>query len=54
MDAGDFLVIFGESICVHLAIMHNFPIKEPRSTQEDMASIHGHNIYVILVSLPNG
>jgi len=53
---GDFLMIFGEGVSVQTAIMHNSSIKEPRTSQKDVTSIHGHNITpsLVLVVLPNG
>ena len=54
-NESDFPVIIGESICVHAAIMHDCPRKEPRSSKEDVTSIHGHHIPpdIIFVVLPN-
>ena len=52
---GDFLVAFGEGISVQMTIMHHTSIKQPWMSQEDMTSIHGHNItpYPILIILAN-
>jgi len=52
---GDFLVVFGEGICIHAAIMHDSPIKEPRAPQKDMKSVHGDNVTpnLILICLAN-
>jgi len=41
---GDFLVIFGESVCIQTTFMYHMSIKQPWTSQEDMTSINWHNI----------
>jgi len=52
---GDFLMVFGEGIYVHAAIMHDSPIKEQWTPQKNMTNLHGDDVTpnLILVCLAN-
>jgi len=52
---GDFLEVFCEGVCVCMSIMNNSSIREQRSSQDDMTSIHRDivTLNLILVVLSN-
>jgi len=52
---GDLSVIQDKRVSVHVAIMHNPPIEEPRPTKKNMTSVSGNHIMpnFILIILPN-